>query len=72
VARRLNYSGKVLVNIQLKPDGTVTKMSIVHPLGLGLDERALAAIQNYKFSPATKNGVPVLVELNLEINFQIY
>jgi TonB family protein len=72
VARRLLYGGQALVHLQLEPDGTVTKMSIVRPLGLGLDERAIAAIQQYKLSPATENGNPILVELNIEVNFQIY
>jgi TonB family protein len=71
-ARRLQYSGVVVVNFHLEPDGTVTNMSIVHALGMGLDERALAAVQKYTFSPATQNGIPVLVELNVEINFEIY
>jgi len=71
-ARRLQYSGVVVVNFHLEPDGTVTNMSIVHALGMGLDERAIAALQKYTFSPATQNGIPVLVELNVEINFEIY
>jgi len=71
-ARMLSYSGKSLVNLHVEPDGTVTHLSVVRALGLGLDERALAAVQKYTFSPAMMNGKPVLVELNVEINFQIY
>ena len=71
-ARGLKYSGTVLINFWLQPDGTVSHMSLVRPIGLGLDERALAAVQKYTFSPATMNGKPVLVELNVEVNFQIF
>jgi TonB family protein len=71
-ARMLKYSGIVLANLYVEPDGSVSHLSIVRPLGLGLDERALAAIQHYTFSPATEAGKPVLVELNVEVNFQIY
>jgi TonB family protein len=71
-ARGLKYSGNTLINFWLQPDGTVSHMSIVRPLGLGLDERALAAVQKYTFSPATMNDKPVLVELNVEVNFQIF
>jgi TonB family protein len=71
-ARGLNYSGAVLINLWLYPDGTVSRLSLVHALGLGLDERALAAVQKYTFSPATMNDKPVLVELNVEVNFQIF
>jgi TonB family protein len=72
VARRLLYGGTVQVYLQVKPDGTITKMSIVHAVGMGLDERALDAIRQYRFSPATENGIPILVELKVEVNFQIY
>jgi TonB family protein len=71
-ARALKYSGEVLINLWLYPDGTVSHLSLVRALGVGLDERALAAVQKYTFSPATMNDVPVLVELNVEVNFQIF
>jgi len=71
-ARGLKYSGVVLINFWLHPDGTVSHLSLVRALGLGLDERALAAVQKYTFSPATMNDKPVLVELNVEVNFQIF
>ena len=71
-ARGLKYSGVVLINLWVYPDGTVSHLSLVRALGLGLDERALAAVQKYVFSPATMNDKPVLVELNVEVNFQIF
>jgi TonB family protein len=71
-ARGLKYGGEVLINLWLYPDGTVSHLSLVRALGLGLDERALAAVQKYTFSPATMNNKPVLVELNIGVNFQIF
>ncbi len=71
-AKALKYGGKALVNLHVEPDGTVSHVSVVRALGLGLDENALAAVQTYTFSPAMMNGKPVLVELNIEVNFQIY
>src|SRR5580698_2238424 len=41
-------------------------------VGLGLDERAVAAVSQYTFQPATKDGSPVSVQLNVEVNFQIF
>jgi TonB family protein len=67
-----HYEGNDLVNVWVKPDGTVTHMSIIRPLGMGLDECALAAIQQYVFKPATQNGEPVLVEVNIEVAFSLY
>jgi TonB family protein len=71
-ARKLKYGGNVLINFWLSPDGTVSHMSLIRPIGLGLDERALAAVEKYTFSPATMDDKPVLVELNVEVNFQIF
>jgi TonB family protein len=71
-ARLLKYSGTSLVNLYVEPDGTASHLSVVRALGLGLDEHALAAVQQYTFSPAMEDGKPVLVELNAEVNFQIY
>jgi TonB family protein len=71
-ARGLKYSGKILINFRVTPEGKVVNMSLIRPAGLGLDEHALAAVQQYIFSPATMNGKPVLVELNVEVNFDIF
>jgi len=71
VARALKYSGKVLINLWVTPDGKVIHLSIARPAGAGLDEQALAAVSQYTFSPAMQNGKPVLVELNIEVKFDI-
>ncbi|HUJ94670.1 MAG TPA: TonB family protein [Terriglobales bacterium] len=42
---------------------------IDRPLGYGLDEEAIKAVQKWKFVPATNNGVPVAVAVNLEVTF---
>jgi protein TonB len=41
-------------------------------VGMGLDERALEAVREYKFKPAMENGKPVPVQLNIEVNFKIF
>jgi len=39
---------------------------------LSLDQAALDAVKQYKFTPATLHGKPVAVYLNVEVNFQIF
>jgi hypothetical protein len=34
---------------------------------IGLDEKAVEAVRQYKFNPAMEGGEPVLVELNTEV-----
>lgn len=71
-ARDIQYSGKVLVYLQVDTEGHPTLVRVVHPIGMGLDEEAVKAVQNYVFKPAMENGVPVRVEMNVEVNFQIF
>ena len=39
---------------------------------MGLDEKAVEAIRRWRFEPARKDGVPVAVQINVEINFRLY
>jgi len=68
-ARGMNHGEvKVLFNIWIEPDGSITHISVVRAMGLGIDEDALNALRQYVFAPGTLNGKPVLVELNIEMN----
>lgn len=71
-ARALKYSGIVLVNLIVDTKGMPANVHILHPVGLGLDEMAINAVSQYTFAPAIENGSPVAVELNVEVNFQIF
>lgn len=48
------------------------RVHAVGHLGMGLDEKAVAAVKQYKFKPATLQGRPVPVEVNVEVDFRIY
>jgi TonB family protein len=50
--------------------GMPGSIAILQPLGMGLDEQAVLAVQQWKFQPATKNGQPVAVQMNVQINFR--
>ena len=41
-------------------------------VGLALDAEAIKAVEQYRFKPATCESKPVSVQLNVEVNFQIY
>ena len=36
---------------------------------MGLDEKAIAAVSQWKFEPALKDGRPVPVQINVEVKF---
>jgi TonB family protein len=69
-ARRMNYSAKVEVHFWIETDGSCSHVSISKPAGLGLDEQALAAVAQYRFIPAQRDGKPIRVDVYVEVNFQ--
>ncbi len=71
-ARKAKVSGNVLVYLQVDPTGKPTHVRVLRGIGLGLDEKAKEAVLQYKFKPAMENGKPVAVEMNVEVNFQIF
>jgi protein TonB len=71
-ARKAKFMGVVLVNLIVDANGRPQNVHTLRGVGMGLDEKAVEAVKQYKFKPATKNGKPVAVELNVEVNFQIF
>jgi protein TonB len=41
-------------------------------VGMGLDEKAVEAVKQYRFKPARENGRPVAVYMNVDVGFHIY
>ncbi len=71
-ARKAKVSGNVLVYLQVDSTGKPTHVRVLRGIGLGLDEKAKEAVLQYKFKPAMEDGKPVAVEMNVEVNFQIF
>ncbi len=70
-ARKAQYEGTVVLEAIVRKDGSVEILRVVRGLGLGLDENAMEALSEWRFSPATRQGVPVDVAVNIEINFTL-
>jgi periplasmic protein TonB len=71
-ARRAKAAGNVLVNLWVDERGNPTHVHVIQGIGMGLDEKAVAAVKLYKFKPAMENGRPVMVEMNVEVTFNIF
>jgi protein TonB len=71
-ARKAKVAGNVVVYLQVDTNGRPTHVHVIRGIGLGLDEKAVEAVRQYKFKPAMKDGKPVIVEMNVEVNFQIF
>ncbi len=71
-ARRAKYQGICVVGLIVDAQGNPQAIHVVRPLGMGLDEKAMEAVKQYKFKPAIYKGHPVPVNINIEVNFRIY
>jgi TonB family protein len=68
---KAKYQGVSQVSVLVTEDGLPASMHVSRPLGLGLDKRALEAVGKYRFRPAMKDGKPVPMRIDLDVNFRI-
>ncbi len=71
-ARKAKYQGTVILTCVVGKDGRPHEIRIARSLGMGLDEKAMEAVQGWKFEPGRKDGQPVPVLINVEVNFRLY
>jgi periplasmic protein TonB len=71
-ARKAKFSGNVEVYLWVDENGNPSHIKVARGVGMGLDEKAIEAVRQYKFKPATQNGKPVKVDLYIDVNFQIF
>ena len=70
-ATRAFVQSTVLLNITVGEDGKAHDIKIAQPSGFGLDEKAVEAMQTWVFRPGTKDGHPVPMPANVEMNFHL-
>jgi TonB family protein len=71
-ARRNKYQGICMISVIVDAHGYPRNPRVIRSLGMGLDEKALDAIQKYRFKPAMKDGKPVAALISVEVNFRLY
>lgn len=72
LARKARYQGVALLGVIVGPDGKPHDVWVVKKLGLGLDQKAIDAVRTWTFEPATRDGEPVAVLINIEVSFRLY
>jgi TonB family protein len=70
-ARAAKLQGTVVLYVEINPTGTATNKKVRRGLGLGLDEKAVEAVEKWKFKPGEKDGTPVTVAATIEVNFRL-
>jgi TonB family protein len=71
-ARRARLQGVVVLEVIVDKAGSVTRIKLVKPLGGDLDDNAMNGVKDWRFNPATQNGLPVAVRMNIEVGFHLY
>ncbi len=70
-ARTAKFQGTVRLALVVDEHGLPTQIRVLTPLGLGLDAKAIEAVQKWKFKPGMKDGKPVAVQASVEVNFRL-
>ena len=71
-ARANGIQGTVLIEVTVDETGTPDKVSILSPIGFGLDSRAMDAVRQWSFRPGMKEGKPVRSVTTVEVRFRIF
>jgi TonB family protein len=70
-ARVRNLEGEVVLEIVVRRDGSVSDVRLINGLPSGLNERAIAAVRQWRFAPATRQGQPVDVIVEVAVEFKL-
>lgn len=71
-ARKAKYQGTCVLWLVVGPDGKPRDIRVQRTLGLGLDEKAIEAVNRWRFRPGTLNGQPVATQIAVQVDFHLY
>jgi TonB family protein len=71
-ARVAGREGTCVLWLIVDADGKTRDIKVARRLGMGLDENAIEAVRTWRFKPARKDGKPVAVQINVEVDFRLY
>lgn len=70
-ARQAKLEGSVGLRMIVNADGEPEDVYVMRPLGLGLDQEAVAAVRNWRFAPGMKDGRMVSVVTDVDVPFHL-
>jgi len=71
-ARQAGYEGVCVLELVVDAEGMPQNIRVTHPVGMGLDEKALEAVRQWRFTPGMKGDTPVAVRINVETSFHLF
>ena len=70
-ARSAKLQGTVMLSVTVGTDGLAHDFKLLRSVGFGLDEKAAEAVSQWQFKPGVRDGTPVPVQANIEVNFRL-
>jgi len=70
-ARKARFQGTVVLMIEVGTDGRAHNPKVIENPGLGLDEKAIEAVQQWRFRPAQRGGTPLVSTARIEVHFHL-
>jgi TonB family protein len=70
-ARKAKYQGAVVLQLEVSVTGEAANIQVIRALGLGLDEKAVEAVNQWRFRPGTKDGKPVAAPVQVAVEFRL-
>jgi TonB family protein len=70
-ARKAKWQGTVVLSLVVDENGKAQGIKVVRSLGLGLDQKAIEAVEKWRFKPGMKDGKSVPVIATIEVNFRL-
>jgi periplasmic protein TonB len=71
-ARASSFQGTVSIQLIVDAQGNPQNVHVIRHAGMGLDEKAIEAVRQYRFKPAMYEGHPVAVQLVIEVDFHLH
>lgn len=70
-ARKAKYSGMVVLAIEVDQNGHPRGFRVIQGAGLGLEQKAIDAVKQWRFRPGYQDGKPVVTAAQVEVTFRL-
>ena len=69
--RKAGHEGRVILALVVGTDGATHDITVARSLSPELDAAAIEVVKTWKFSPATKNGKPISLRMDVQVTFRL-
>ena len=70
-ARKAKFSGVVILSIEVDTTGHARGFRVLQSPGLGLDQKAIDAVSQWRFRPGSQDGKPVVTGATIQVSFRL-